>query len=264
MTQSTSTIEKYEYLLIKFAQFIDITDPKKSYDSLTEHKLSLSTIKCILSAVVWKIRKTDSKNPHLKEFVNIISSLRKQSEQKERDHKNTHGIIPKWIDILKKRDDELNDGNFKNHLVLSLYTYVPPRRIKDYTLLKIANTLSDATDKEFNYCIISNHILVFNNYKTKKTYGSQFISIPDTLFKIITTYCEANNIKNGDLLLGFKNIFQMNYLLKTLIGCSVDNLRHSYVTHEYEQFNVPSSDFIEKMASHMGHSVETNLRYRKF
>lgn len=263
MTQATSTIEKYKYYLEKYKD-VDMNDPEEAVETLKQRDLSLSYIKCILSAFIWKIRQEDPKNPILKQYRYIISSLRGQLERKERDPTDVHGIIPKWESIIKKRQSEWKEGHYKNHLILSLYTYIPPRRLKDYVLLKVVNTPKEASDKEFNYYITTQKSLVFNNYKTARTYNQQVEEVPDVLHEIIMAYCKDNDIESGDLLLGFHDILQMNYILKTLIGCSVDNIRHSYVNNQYEQYNMPSSEFIEKMASKMGHGVATNMRYRKY
>lgn len=262
---SDSTIKVYQNCLNKYGH-IDYGNPQKVYKELTNSKLSNTYIKLILCAFVWKIRKDDKDSPLLDEYKQIISHIRGRTERDERNHSKVKGIVPDLGSIIKKRTTELENDNSKNHLILSLYTYIAPRRLLDYILLKYIKSVDDIPEnyKENNYYIAENGHFIFHKYKTSKTYGSHIIPVPQKLQNIINDYAIHNNIHNGDLLLGMHDVRQLSYILKKLIGCGVDNLRHSYVNNFYGNYNVPSSDVLHKLAIDMGHSVETNLNYRKY
>ena len=93
--------------------------------------------------------------------------------------------------------------------------------------------------------------------------NSQTFVIPPELSKIIDKYIKDNKLKNGDLLFGFHSTLQLLYRLKKLLGCGVDNIRHSYINYRYSKYNLPPSKEMEEMANQLGHSLTTDLRYRK-
>ena len=264
-----STVKLYRGQLRKYGH-LDFNNPREVMKKLSEatntrgRPLSPSYIKGIISAIVWKIRQDDKDNPILDDYRHIIAHIRGKIERESRTNKKVSGHLPDWEDIVRKRDEEYRAGRLKNHLILSLYTYTPPRRILDYLMLKIVRTPNEANDVTYNYYITSKKSFVYNVYKTAKKYKQQIIKAPPTLHKIITNYVTTNGIKNGELLLGFRNYLQLNYLLKKLLGCGVDNIRHSYINHAYKNFNIPTNEFMSDLAEKMGHSVETNLMYRKF
>lgn len=263
-----SSVRMYQYYLRKFAN-LDTRQPRdvmKRLSEMTSNRgkpLSLNYIKGIISAIIWKLRQEDKDDPILEEYRYLISHIRGKLEREERTNKKTSGYIPKWEEITAKRDAEGRAGRLKNHLVLSLYTYNPPRRILDYIMLKIAKTPQDAKDTRYNYYIINKKMFVFNVFKTAKSIGQQVIEVPQNLSKIINNYISVKKLRVGDLLLGFRNYLQLNYLLKKLLGCGVDNIRHSHTNYAYKEFNIPTNEYMSNLAYKMGHSVETNLLYRK-
>jgi hypothetical protein len=266
--QSKTTEQVYEYNLGKYPN-LNYSEPNNVLSILWQTKkkngngnISISSIKIVLCAIVWKLRKTEAPDSLIKQYSNIIHELMTDTDINEKNHEYTHGYIPKWSDIIKHREEEKNN-NPKNHLILSLYTYNPPRRLKDYVLLKFVDTLADMTDIKFNYYYSITRKFIFNSYKTSKSYNQQIVDVPAVLSDIIDKYITIFKINSGELLLGYNNYLQMNYKLKRLLGCSIDNVRHSFINNEYETYNIPPSDKMEKMASMMGHSLTTHLRYRK-
>lgn len=269
----SSTVKMYEFALKKYAH-IDIYDPInaiKQLESIETKKghLSPSYIKMILSSFVWKIR-TENKNkneediPALKFYALIISHIRSIMEKDARQNKKDNHFIPDWNEIIEKRENEYKNGNMREHLILSLYTYIPPRRLQDFILMKFVNTLDETQDTQYNYYVKNDKILVFNVYKTAKTHKQQIIELPKKLNDIILNYIKLKNMPPGSFLIGMHNYLQLNYLLKRLLGCSVDALRHSYINHAYSQYDMPTNQYMNDLAYKMGHTLETNLLYRKF
>lgn len=264
MTQAKSTIKMYEYFTNKY-KHLDFSKPEKILLKLVKLKnkkgedMSVSCIKVILSSIVWSLKQDPKTSKEtLAKYTSYIKDLKNIAGDEERDHTKVLGIIPQWDDVIKIRGELLENKELKNHLIISLYTYIPPRRLKDYVLLKIAKNENNMKDKEYNYYDISKKTLIFNNYKTQKQYNQQLINVPDELATIIDNYIDTRGLKSGELLLEYKDYHQLLYALKKLVGCGVDNIRHSFVNKEMEK--MPD---LEKNAEMMGHSVQTHMNYKK-
>lgn len=264
MTQANSTIKMYEYFINKYKE-LDFNKPEKVLLKLAKLKnkkgddMSVSCIKVILSAIVWSLKQDpNTKKETLAKYTSYIKDLKNIACDEERDHTKVSGVIPIWDDVINIRHELLEKKDLKNHLIISLYTYIPPRRLKDYVMLKIAKNESNMKDKEYNYYDMDKKNLVFNNYKTQKQYKQQIIDIPEELATIIDNYINTRNLKAGDLLLEYKDYHQLLYTLKKLVGCGVDNIRHSFVNKEMEK--MPD---LEKNAEMMGHSLQTHMNYKK-
>tara|TARA_R110000803_G_scaffold115427_1_gene183902 strand:+ start:585 stop:1505 length:921 start_codon:yes stop_codon:yes gene_type:complete len=144
----------------------------------------------------------------------------------------------------------------KNAL-LSFYVNLPPRRSSDYALMKYQN---DTEDKKFNY-LTTNNKLLFNNYKTDKTYGTQEVNISSNkaLLKDIKMYLkhrvehEDNMLfvkQNGKAFNAINDITRtLNAIFKKNISTTV--LRKMYVTHKYGALKEEMLQDSEAM----GHSV---------
>lgn len=259
---SDSSIKLYKSLLTRYVEDRDISNTRAIMRHLRTLGLAPSTIKNILSAIVWKLRQQKEggeASDALEDYRAYISNMRGEAERRERDHTVTHGKIPQWEDVIKKR----NEATGRDKVLLSLYTYIKPRRLQDFLYMIVVNSRSQTQDKEDNYYVLDEGVMIFNVYKTAKTYGTVEIKAPAELHKIIVQYVKDKNIKSGMSLLGYDGYIQMNRALNRLVGCSVNNLRHSFISKYYSQYNVPSSGELEDMAQEMGHSVQTNLRYRK-
>lgn len=264
--QSVSTKKMYEFYLNKYKD-IDIYKPQKTLEMLvntrtkSNKKLSVSCVKVILSAFVWRLKQEKPlRKKVLVKYQEYIKELKKMSMEDEQNHNRIVGKIPKWSDIEKIRDHELDLKHWKNHLILSLYTYIPPRRLKDYVMLKIADNAKEMNDMNYNYYDMVKKQLIFNVYKTQKTHHTQIEDVPDELAEVIDGYIDRNKLKSGDLLLGFKDYHQIHYILNKLLECGVDNIRHSFVMNEYD---TPEVRKLEENAEKMGHTLETHLLYHK-
>jgi len=146
----------------------------------------------------------------------------------------------------------------QNYVILSLAggQYIPPRRLADFTNLKI-NNINPETD---NY-IKDHNILILNVYKTSGTYGEQEIGLPKKLVNIIENFLDNTNHINREYLL-FDNYYQpltsvkLNQRLNSIFGgkkISTNNFRHSYLT---EKFGNNYQD-MKDTANMMGTSVGT-------
>lgn len=133
---------------------------------------------------------------------------------------------------------------------------LPPRRVLDYSLMKIRNF-----DKERdNY--VNGGKFYFNQYKTKDRYGSQVIAIPKELNTLINKWKKVNE---SDYLLFTEdgNPFTSTALSKKISrmfqGNSMDMLRSIFLSHYYR--DLPQLKAMETLASKMGHSITSQLNY---
>jgi integrase len=115
--------------------------------------------------------------------------------------------------------------------------YIPPRRALDFTAFKI-NDINADTD---NY--INKNELVFNTYKTSKTYGRQEVTIPPALKSILTKYIKINPTSFLFFDSKFKPLTSvtMNQRLNRVFGgrkIAINSLRHSYLTSKYTNLSV--------------------------
>jgi len=74
------------------------------------------------------------------------------------------------------------------YLILSLYVLTPPRRSKDYYLMKVVPEHDESMDKAFNYLDWKEKKFIFNNYKTQGAYGAQTLDIPPELWDVLSQF----------------------------------------------------------------------------
>ena len=195
--------------------------------------------------------------------------------------RNTHTLTTNqqksflpWTEILEKRDkykEKIKDSNdvddWKRLLIISLWTYIPPRRSMDFFIMFCYAEIPDTINKKINYYIKSEKLFVFNNYKTSHLYGTQEVEIPDELFEIITKYTTMAKVRIGHTLLGFTeqnsyskyvgDVFQV--ITKKRITPNI--LRHSWSMHRDEQGR--TAEEVREDAELMSHTVEQEIRYVK-
>ena len=142
----------------------------------------------------------------------------------------------------------------QNYIILCLLggVYIPPRRSKDFVEFKLKN-INKATD---NY--INKNKLIFNSYKTAKTYGQQEVEAPPALVKILKKWMKVNPT---DFLLFDSNKNQLsnvklNQRLNKLFGnkkVGVNQLRHTFLTDKY-QSTIETNNEMAKDMQKMGSS----------
>jgi hypothetical protein len=138
--------------------------------------------------------------------------------------------------------------------------YIPPRRAKDYFDFKIKNI-----DREKDNYMDKNE-LVFNSYKTAKTYGEQRVSIPKELKSVLTKWIKINPTDylffdyNGNQLDAIKMNQRLNAIFKKKVG--INQLRKTYLSGKYAHNIQTEKDKKEDMTN-MGSSVGVQNYYIK-
>jgi len=144
---------------------------------------ALNTKKAYYIAIVSYL-KTQPKFPaktqqhYYKQMMALNQDFNKIKGEKSQQQKDNWITWDEVLDIYHKLDKTSIE-----YLVLSLFVLMPPRRSKDYTLMKVVPKITADLDLQFNYLQYPDK-MVFNQYKTKGTYGSQTIEVPEELQKV--------------------------------------------------------------------------------
>jgi len=219
----------------------------------------------------------------LNSYTEKVDKARGENRMNE---KETQNYIP-WPQIVKYNDPFWTDEAL---LLFKLYTSIPPRRIKDYSLMKYVKGKSvpvvKGMDKNYNYLVLNNNknpiALVFNNYKTKKAYGQFVVDLVQSDGKPHFRYSEIRKVakkafietdsKSGELVFPSANgrvirdftrtwLYYLFRDTKKKIG--VNDLRHSFLTHLHRSNSNMTDNTIKLFASYMGHSASMSRSYRR-
>jgi hypothetical protein len=156
----------------------------------------------------------------------------------------------------------------QNYVILSLLggMHIPVRRSKDYVDFKVRNI-----DEEKDNFLCKNH-LVFNSYKTAKSYGQQRIKVGRKLLNIIKKWTKIIPNESDFLLFdtnykGFgegNGSVKLNQRLQKIFGkkVGVNGLRHSSLTEKFLPVVEKQSE-IEQTMRDMGTSPEMLDTYVK-
>lgn len=178
-----------------------------------------------------------------------------------------------WGDVLEKRD-KLPYASVK-HVLLSLYTYVPPRRQLDYSMLKVYDNPKENPKMDHNHIHLYNEkrgcaYIFVKEYKTAKYYNDFYNNeIPKELVEIIRAFLkqypreylfltrEGNPYDKANSFQKFSNM-----MLKKIFdndSVTLNALRHSYDT----ALNNGDMSYAEKqrLALKMGHSYNQSQQY---
>jgi hypothetical protein len=143
-----------------------------------------------------------------------------------------------WEEVMKCYN--ALDPKSIEHLATALYVLQPPRRNKDFSLMKVVPEYSETMDKAFNYMDAKNKKFIFNNYKTQGTYGSQEMDIPEPVLNVIEGHYKLKKKFEPFFLLHTKTNDQLSEngltrILNKVFGkkISVSMLRNIYLTEKF-------------------------------
>lgn len=145
--------------------------------------------------------------------------------------------------IAQKRDTLRGKNTYNDrlkHVILSLYTYLPPLRGEDYYNTKVYRLSKDADLDHYaelfkaNFIDLESNTLVISSYKTDKNYEIRKITIPQRLSLILEGWMYKN--KTDQLLMNQKGNpvsgVYLTQILKRTIGLntSTSKLRKIYIS----------------------------------
>lgn len=182
----------------------------------------------------------------------LVNEQAASREPADEDHTTSDQEIQEVFKKLKKRSVQIyKNKEFTKETLLELQNtilvalmgnlYIPPRRSLDYEEM-----LLHGKDDFKNY--IDENELVFNVYKTAKTYGQQRVKLPAPLKKLITDYQEVSPYEYLFTGLHGKQLHSITPRLTELFGhpVGVNSMRRNST----QQFN----DFVDqqpKVKEHM-------------
>jgi integrase len=208
---------------------------------------------------------TDNKRYRDQMMKDIEEYKVNESNQVKNEKQNDSWVDTTEIDTLIKdmesnvntlyKKKSLNNTDLQdiqNYIILCILSgkYIPPRRSKDYVDFKI----KDIDRDKDNY--IEKKNMVFNSYKTAKTYQRQEIPIPPELMKILNKWIKINPTEyllfdsNGKKLTNVKLTQRLNKIFGK--KASVNQLRHTYLSDKYQdtiKLNKEMADDMKAMGS---------------
>lgn len=190
----------------------------------------------------------------------------KKQEQNWLDWKDVLDIHRDLANRTSKYDREAIEKSlikrriWSMYVLLSVYVLAPPRRNKDYMMMKYGNN----EDDNFNW--YDGKFFHFNVFKTAKTYGAEKFEASRALRDVLDRNVELFDIKENDYLIlneDGSQVISSSGITKQLNRIfapkkiSSSMLRHIYLTDKY-------GDVKEEMAEDakaMGHSVSMQRDY---
>jgi len=258
---SENTLKLYEANLKRLNGGVLPTSPAflKNTDAVMEkiEKFSMNTKKTYYITIVSYLKDKKVPKKLIKYYTDKMDELNKTFE--ERKGEKTETQEKNWMEWDQVLDHykKLNPASLA-HLVLALFVLQPPRRSKDYFLMRIVPEYNETMDKDFNYLDWKNMRFYFNNYKTKGAYGTQTVEVSPELQEVFHNHFPLKKKFTPFFLLQRDGERLpdngITRILNTVFGkkISVSMLRNIYLSSKYgEQQKAMETD-----ASAMGTSTD--------
>ena len=246
----------------------------KSKYALSSQKSMLGTIISVLNLKPIKSNKKAS-DIYLKYLTDdIVPSFNKvKSEKTEKQKENW--ITREEIEAVKNEYSKKANAVIKGrvgrkeydilleNMILSMYVNMPPRRAKDYVLIKLDDDETEQ-DTKFNY--YDGTEFTFNEYKTKKSHGKEKVQVPKVVKNDIAMYLDKTDSLDKEFLITtyggkqFSIINEMTRRLNKIFGgrkISVDMLRNMYYTHKYSNIKTEIIQDAKDMGTSMNYAMDT-------
>lgn len=258
----------------------------KIVDILNGHKkYSRRTISNYLMSVIKYLRDQKQDGKLIDEYSKYRNDLQKDINKGDSQNANMKSLKnPLTYDDIVKFRDEQKIGSL-DHLILSLYTCMPVRRVNDFTQMVYIKKDKKGLPTDKNYYIIDSHTFIYNKYKTAHKYGQYKyvlneskpveLVLINTINSFLKNFMKEKGLKQKDVdnlpLYGEQytdNAMSkiITKMIKKKFKCNVGatEIRHLYLTHIYStKLNKMSVDDINNLALSMGTSAMQSLKYRK-
>lgn len=239
---------------------------KKWYPLATSHKIHYTAV---LSLFRYN---PDFKNEHIKDHEKWVKAFRAADEEvneryetNEPTKRQVEGYVP-YEEIVKVRDS-LPEGDIRR-LLLDMYTHLRPMRCE---YARIAIYTKKAPEKpEANHIILNGKKarLILTHFKTRKHHDAYDLELPQPLVKDLLK--SLDETPREWLFVGTKGepytptLYTQwtSRVFKSLFNkpLTVSLIRHAYINTI--DFNTLSIKEKKEIATSMGHTVETQDRYR--
>ena len=233
--------------------------------------METNTTRTILSALFI----LTGKNKYHKLMMEDINKLKEETAKQELNEKQTESWVTqdevndkflqhqkKAEHLMKKTHLTISDlQDIQDYVILALLggIYIPPRRSKDYVDFVTKNPSENSN-------FLKGTRMFFNSYKTAHTYGTQVVSVPSPLLRLLKKWISINPTdyllfdKNQNQMTNVKLNQRLNKIFDKKVG--VNQLRHTYLTDKYKDKNDDYED-LEKDFKSMGSSVAQRKTYIK-
>lgn len=275
---SDSTLKTYNSILTNlhkkvFGNDIDVNNFNKSGEILKFlNDMESRKRKTILSALVVITDNVDYRKLMLADIGKYNKEEAKQTKtaKQENNWVNNDDILDVYKDLektakllYKKKDLTMNDKqDIQDYIIIALLSgkYIPPRRSKDFVDFKIRNIDKDKDNYK------DKTELIFNSYKTAKTYGKQTVKIPIVLNNILNKWIKHNDTdwllydNKKEQLSNVKLNQRLNKIFDKKAG--VNMLRKSYLSNKYGDM-INEKNNLKNDMSKMGSSLLQEKIYIK-
>ena len=219
-----------------------------------------------------KCKKSESYEKYFKYHHEVNEEIKERYRSGVATEKQAEEYMA-WPEILEKRE-ALGRSAYgsKEHLLISLYTYLPPVR-QDYAYVKLLPKMpfgSKAT--EGNFLVLKSRgasTIVLNDYKTSSSHKHLRKDLPAELTKVIKKSMEIQPRdylfvdSNGQVYDKENSYYKwVNRTLSSILGKTVTAtmLRHSFIIDERKRDVTPGEE--ADSAKWMGHSMSQKNEYR--
>lgn len=222
-------------------------------------------------------------------YANKIKPLIGENKLSESQKKN----YMDWKDIMKNITKNKKQLSLEDEALIALYTRIPPRRVKDFALMKVLYLESNEEipketkeyiknlelNKDFNYLVVKKNgtpaILVWENYKTKEVFKMQYLDLKGKDNKVLRealqnyildakkisgNFLFTTKAKNVPFGGGFSTHVSKTFNKATGKKVSANLLRHSYISHKLLQ-NLTLNER-KALAERMAHSPAVQATYQ--
>lgn len=198
-------------------------------------------------------------------FKGAEDVVNERYESNEPTARQRQGYVP-YAEIVKKRDG-LPRGHMYR-LLLGMYTHIKPMRCEYARVALYKGRLPEREKQEPNYINLSTGRLIIRHFKTRKHHDPYDIELPDALMTDLRKSLEEAprdwlfvNAK-GEPYTQSVYTHWTGRVFMEVFGkpLTVALIRHSFVNDI--DFNAVSIQEKKEIAREMGHTVETQDRYR--
>ena len=213
----------------------------------------------------------------LNELVEDRNNNDNKQEIKEKEKTNWINYDKLKNKVEEKAQEYLNNkkaySDYRNFLILSLFTLQPPARTGNYLNMKYKEKKTrdiEKLNKKYNYICLDGEDtwkFIFNDYKTSKYIGKVVLKVNNIILnKLITKWFNDYNIKKKDFLnnVNGKPISQTNFtnaqksITKKILGkeLTTNLFRHIFLTHFLS--SNPSIEEKQKIAKIIGQKYKVS------
>jgi integrase len=229
--------------------------------------------KTILSALVIITDKKPYRELMMEDVRDYNQEIHKQEKTPEQEASwvSTNDVKTLWEElkrdadlIYKKKGLKPSDlQQIQSFIIMSLLggVFIPPRRSKDY----VDFLIKDVDRDKDNY--LDKNKMVFNSYKTAKTYGQQIVDVPKPLQQILKKWISVNPTKTllFDSNMNPLSSVKLNQRINKLFDgrkVSVNQMRHTYLTNKFGH-TIEQKKAIDNTMNEMGSSANMLDTYVK-